>query len=125
MTATVAAAYPNAPGTNHDAGALITFAAQGAGTTPSARLSNLSGKGVKVVVDITAITGTGPTLTVTLRGYDNASGKSFTLLASAALNAVATTVLTVYPGAAVTANLSANDHLTAQWDISAVIAGTT
>src|SRR5512139_2815028 len=124
MTATVAAPYPNAPGTNHDTGALITLAAQGAGTTTSSRFSNLHGKGVKVVVDITTAGGT-PTLTVTIRGYDNASGKTFTLLASAALATVATTVLTVYPGAAVTANVSANDHLTAQWDITAVIAGTT
>lgn len=124
MTATVAAAPAPHEG-NFDAGPLITFAAQGAGTTNSARISEVRGRGVKLVIDITAITGTTPTLTVTIEGYDNASGKAFTVLASAALNAVATTVLTVYPGAAVTANVSANDHMPAVWDVKAVIAGTT
>ena len=124
MTVTVAPIVAPMEG-NYDTGALLTFAAQGAGTNNSARMSGRRGRGIKLVIDVTAITGTGPTLTVTLQGYDNASGKAYTVLASAALNAVATTVLTVYPGAAVTANVSANDHLPATWDVKAVIAGTT
>lgn len=109
---------------NTDLGALITFSATGAGTTATNRLNNRYGSGIKLVIDITAITGTSPTLTVTLRGYDNASGKAYTLLASAALNATGTTVLTVYPGVPVSANVSANDHLPVAWDVSAVIGGT-
>jgi hypothetical protein len=62
------------------------------------------------VVDITAIGG-GATLTVTIEGKDPVSGKYFTLLASSALNATGTTTLTVFPGAPVSANASANATL--------------
>lgn len=123
MTVTVAPAPAPMQG-NYDVGALLTFAAQGAGTSNGPRISSRWGRGIKLVIDITALTGTSPTLTVTLEGYDVASGKAYTVLASAALAAVATTVLTVYPGIAVTANISANDHLPTQWDVKAVIAGT-
>lgn len=125
MTATVAPAAPPTPAaSNNELGALITFAAQGAGATNSSQQENPYGLGVKVVVDITAISGTGPTLTVAIRGYDRTSGKTWTLLSSAALGAVATTVLTLFPGSAVAANLSANDHLPATWDVLATIGGT-
>src|SRR5215471_13897333 len=77
-------------------------------TSPAAR-------GIKVVVDTTAI-GTG-SITVTVQGKDKASGKYYTILASAAIVTNATTVLSVYPGAAVTANVSANDALPATWRI--------
>lgn len=87
--------------------------------------TNANARGVMVVIDITAITGTTPTLTVVVQGFDPLSGKYFTLLASAALNAVATTLLTIYPGAAATANVSANLPLPKTWRISWTIAGTT
>jgi tagatose-1,6-bisphosphate aldolase non-catalytic subunit AgaZ/GatZ len=59
-----------------------------------------------IVVDITAWTA--GSLTVTLQGYDSASGKYYTILASTALAAAATTVLRVGPALTVAANSVAN-----------------
>lgn len=109
---------------NVDTGALITLAAASAGVA-SADQVNSGCRGIKLVIDITAISGTSPTLTVTLQGKDTASGKYYTLLASAALNAVATTVLEVFPGAAVTANVSANSQLPRTWRVNTAIGGST
>lgn len=80
---------------------------------------------VHVVVDITVITGTGPTLTVTIQGKDAVSGKYYPILASAALSTVSTTVLKVCPGITATANVSVSDLLPRDWRISSTIAGTT
>lgn len=91
----------------------------------SADQNNVSARGIKLVIDITAISGTTPTLTVTLQGKDKASGKYYTLLASAALNAVGTTVLEVFPGATAVANLAANSQLPKTWRVSYAIGGTT
>lgn len=101
-----------------DTGPLITLTAQGNGTVNGTDQQNAQAMGIKVVVDITVITA--GSLTVTIQGKDPTSGKYYTLLASAALAAVATTILTVFPGAAVTANLSANDMLPANWRVIAV-----
>jgi hypothetical protein len=122
MTAVVAPA-PAALEGNVDVGPILTLTAHAA-TLASARIMNLKAVGIKLVIDVTAITGTSPTLTVALRGYDNASGKSFTVLASAAITTVSTVVLTVYPGVTAVANVAANDHLPTQWDVNAVIGGT-
>lgn len=67
-------------------------------------------RGVKVVLDITTVPGV-DTVTMTIQGKDPVSGKYYTILASAALVAVATTVYTVFPGAPVSANVSANDTI--------------
>src|SRR5881227_2846761 len=56
-----------------------------------------AGKFLHLIIDITAITATG-TITVTIYGVDPVSGKIYVILASAALGAVATTVLKVGPG---------------------------
>lgn len=109
---------------NETKGALITLAAAGAGTSQSPDQINQYGKGIKVVIDITVVGGA-PTLTVTIQGRDRASGKYFTILASAALTAVGTTVLTVYPGLTASANVVANDVIPEDWRITAVIGGTT
>jgi hypothetical protein len=110
---------------NLDLGALLTFTADATASTSTPIQQNIVGCGIKLVIDITAITGTAPTLTVTLKGFDPGSGKSYTILASAALNATGTTVLTVYPGQTAAANLAANDHLPASWLVTAAIGGTT
>jgi len=77
-------------------------------TSPAAR-------GIKVVV-VTTVIGTG-SITVTIQGKDKASGTYYVILASAAITTNATTILSVYPGAPVTANVSANDALPATWRI--------
>lgn len=109
---------------NVDTGALITLTAASSGVN-SADQTNLSGRGINLVIDVTAISGTSPTLTVTLQGKDTASGQYYTILASAALTATGVTVLQVFPGAAVTANVSANAQLPRTWRISTAIGGTT
>lgn len=111
-------------GGNVNTGALITLAAAGAGTTNGGDQTNIGGKGLHLTIDITAVGGT-PTLTVTIQGKDSASGKYYTILASAALSAVATTVLRVYPGLTASANVTASDVLPRTWRVIAAVAGTT
>ncbi len=115
---------PATPFDNFDTGAIVSLSAAGAGTTNSADQTNIAGNGAKCVVDITVAGGT-PTLTVTIQGKDTASGKYYTILTSAALASVSTTVLTVFPAAPVTANVSANDEIPHVWRLSAVVGGTT
>jgi len=80
-------------------------------------------RGVKVVIDIT-VDPAAAAVTFTLQGKDPTSGKYYTILASAALAAVATTVLTVYPGLVAAANLTANDVLPHEWRLAVTVADT-
>jgi hypothetical protein len=91
-----------------------------AGTSHSADIPNEYGKGLSLVVDLTTVT-TG-TVTVTIEGKDAASGKYYTLLASTALAAAATTRMLVYPGATASNNVKANDSLPATFRVTVVIA---
>lgn len=104
---------------NSDTGALATLVATAAGTYTTPVYQNLKASAAKVVIDITAITGT---LTVTLEGRDNASGKAFPVITSTALAGTGTTVLTVALGATVAANLTVSDHMPATFDIKLVSA---
>lgn len=91
----------------------------GVGATASVNSAdkvNAYGRGVKVFVNTTAI-GTG-SITVAIQAKDPGSGTYVTLLASAAIITNVMTVLTVYPGLAATANVSANDLLPRQWRVS-------
>lgn len=99
--------------------------AASAANSDSGKLDNTGASGAHIVIDITAITGTTPTATFTVEGYDPVSGKYYTLLASAALNATGTTVLRIFPGATVAANLAANDVMPRTFRIRSTIAGTT
>lgn len=104
-----------------DLGVLATLTAASAGGNTADQL-NEQGKGIVV---ISALTGTTPTLTVTIQGKYPVSGTYYTLLASAALNATGFTRLTVYPGLPATANVSANDLLCDTWRVLWAIGGTT
>ena len=97
---------------NLDLSGLITLATTSANGTDQ---TNFNGRGLKCTYDITAITGTNTTLTI--QGKDVASGKYFTLLASAALTTTGTTVLTVYPGLTASANAVANDVVPRTWRV--------
>lgn len=108
---------------NFDTGALITHTAAAAGVNGADQV-NYNARGLHLTIDITAITGTTPTLTVTIQGKDSASGKYYTLLASAALNATGTTVLKVYPGITAAANVSVSDILPRNWRVITAIGGT-
>jgi hypothetical protein len=109
---------------NLDTAALVTASAASAGTT-SADQVNFNAVCAIVGVNITTMTGTAPTLTVTVQGKDAASGVYYTLLASAALSATGFTPLTVCPGSAATANTVSQLPLPRTWRISTVIGGTT
>lgn len=115
--------YPYSP-FNNDLGAVVTLTAASTGGD-SAQMTNAQARGVRVVVDITAITGTSPTLTVTIQGYDSASQQYYTLLASAALTATGVTELSVYPGGPATANVAADASVPQYWRIAYAIGGTT
>lgn len=106
-------------------GTILTHTAAASGTTSGdveLNYSNVSK--IAIFINVTAITGTAPTLTVTLQGK-SPQGVYYTLLASAALTTTGLTVLRVYPAAPATANISANDILPETLRISTVIGGTT
>ncbi len=89
-------------------------------TVASNDQTNPYGRGVKVLVNTTAI-GTG-SITVNIQGKDPASGQYYTILASAAITTNVANVYTVYPGLASVANISANDVLPRTWRVN-VVAG--
>ena len=87
----------------------------------TADIANYSARGLHVVIDATAVTAT-PSITVTIQGKDSLSGQYYTILAAAAITAVSTTVLRVYPGLTAAANLVANDVLPRNWRVSVAAA---
>lgn len=106
-------------------GTLITHTAASAGVTSPVFGTNM-GLGLLVFINVTAISGTTPTFTVTLKGLiDEAATNSYTILASAALNATGLTVLRIYPGLTAAANLTANDVVPGYCQIVTAIGGTT
>lgn len=67
-------------------------------------------RGIKVVLDVTAVP-TVDTVQLVVENKDPVSGKYVQVLAAAARVAVGTDTLTVYPGIAVSANVSASDAI--------------
>ena len=108
---------------NVDTGAIVTFAAQAAGTVNSADQVNYNGRGVKVFYNISAL-GAATTVTFNLQIKDSVSGNYFTVLSSTAIAATGSGVLTLYPGLTSAANITANDILPRDWRVQAVVAGT-
>lgn len=82
----------------------------------SADYDSLGCRGIKVVLDMTNV-GTG-SVTVTIQGKDESSGKYFTLLAGAAVTTNSTNVYTVYPGLTASANAVASDVLPRTWRVT-------
>jgi|688.fasta_scaffold12513_19 hypothetical protein len=78
-------------------------------TLNSGDLINVDGRGIHVVLDVTTA-GTG-SITVTIQGKCEVSGKYYTLLAGAAVITAVTNVYKVFPGATASANAVANDML--------------
>lgn len=78
-------------------------------TQTQADQTNYNNRGIAVVLSVTSA-GTG-SVTLTIQGKDVASGAYYTLLAGAAVTSNSTNRYTVFPGATVTANVSANDQL--------------
>jgi hypothetical protein len=120
LFASPALADSNCSGRNSDS-PLLVLSAHAAGTVTTPDLINCTTRGGIFVVDLTTVTTA--TVTVTIQGKDVASGKYYTLLAGAGLTGAGTTVMVVYPGAAVTTNLSANGPVPKTFRISVVIVG--
>src|SRR5437016_5521673 len=103
---------------------LATLTAAGLGTVNGPDQPCLA-SACNIGVNVTAISGTSPTLTVTIQGKDQASGQYYTILASAALNATGFTLLSVAPGIPAVANASANAVMPSTFRVSYTIGGTT
>lgn len=74
-----------------------------------------------LIIDATAASAT-PGVTFTIQGKDPASGKYYTILASAAITGTGTTVLRVGPGLTAAANLVANDMIPSVWRVAITVA---
>src|SRR6266700_2247794 len=89
-----------------------------AGRTTTQTVTNLLnkvGRGIRVTLDMTTV-GTG-SVTLTINAKDAVSGKTKLLLAGAAVTTNVTNVYIVYPGYAAVANVSANDVLSATFEL--------
>ncbi len=103
------------------ASAVVTATANGAD------VGNEGYKGAVFILDITAASGTSPTLDVTLEWKDPISEKYFAIpgAAFAQKTTTGTDSLVVYPGVAETANESVSDVLSETFRAVATITGTT
>lgn len=91
--------------------------------TSSVRIKNRQGKYGRLIIDATAAADT-PSVVVTIKAVDKVSAVESTVLASAAITGVGTTILKVGPGLTAAANLVANDVLPPEIEIEAVHADT-
>lgn len=87
-----------------------------AATNNSAEQTNLTYRGVHVVVDVTAVPGI-DTVTPKIQGHDAVSGKYYDLLVGAPIVATGTVVLKLYPGITAAANLAVSDVLPPVWRV--------
>ena len=99
---------------------LLASAARTALQTGSDQTNNAY-RGLVVTIDATAAADT-PSVTFTIQGKDDLSGKYYTILASAAVTGISTTVLRVYPGLTASANVTANDVLPKTWRLTVAVA---
>ena len=101
-------------------------AARTAATTNSADLANYNARGVRLFLNITAATGTTPTLDIKVQAKDSVSGTyhDLTGVAFAQQTTTASLDLVLYPGATVTANRSVSSPLPRTWRLVATIGGT-
>jgi hypothetical protein len=100
-------------------GVVQTLTAQAAGTVVTGDLDTRQAIGALVFINVTAVTGS---LTVSLKGKDEASGTYYTIIASPAIASTGMTVLRVYPGLTASANATVNDVTPVGCQISSVVA---
>lgn len=79
--------------------------------------------GLLLVIDVTSVTAT-PSVTFTIKGVDQVSGKTWDILASAAITGTGTTVLRVHPALTASANAIAQDVVPTFFTVTAVHADT-
>lgn len=92
----------------------------GSGANLDVPVVNPDAKGLHLIIDITTANmgGGAGSIIVTIQGIDEVSGKKYTILASVALGAVATTVLRVGPGLTAAGNTVANDMIPHKFNIN-------
>jgi hypothetical protein len=83
------------------------------------RVARGNADGLIVVIDATAVTST-PSVVFTIVGVDEVSGKTWTVLASAAVTTVSTTVLRVNPSLTGVTNQTAKDLVPTYFRVTAV-----
>lgn len=99
-------------------GAVALASAARTAEANSADLVNFNHRGVRVRVNVTAITDT-PSITVNIQEKDSISGNYITILTSAAIVATGQkTTLVVYPGCAAVANAVADQPLPRVWRVN-------
>lgn len=107
---------------------VVMSVSSGTSTQTSQNQTNLFYRGAYIIVNVTTLTGTAPTLTPKIQGVDPISGAVFTLLlAGAAINATGTFVYLIYPNAAAAAQgvtASAGFALPKTWNILLTTGGT-
>lgn len=114
----------NIPRANH--GVQVFASAARTVTANSDAMENRTAAGVHLVLDVTAASGTTPTLDVKIQRFDAVSGKWVDLPggAFAQKTATGTDDLVIYPGVAETANRSVSDVISQVWRAVATIGGT-
>lgn len=96
---------------SNSAGQLVVYASAARTAEPDTQEYEVAGyRGLHLVIDVTAAADT-PSIIATVLGVDRVSGKTYTLLASAAITGIGTTVLRIGQGLTAAANLVANDLL--------------
>jgi hypothetical protein len=85
-----------------------------------------NGIGTDVVIDVTAVSGTAPSVVTKLQRLDETSGKWLDIpgAATAALTAVGTQTLQIYPGIAAVANQAVNRVMAKVWRATCTVTGT-
>jgi hypothetical protein len=103
-------------------GESVTVLASAARTaTPDVDTFHVTGgetSGLVLIIDVTA-SAASPSVVFTIVGSDPLSGETWTILASAAITGVGTTILRVHPSLTADANLIADDIVPAYWTVTA------
>lgn len=100
---------------NNEAITVLASAARTA-TTNSSDLVNYNGRGVLVVIDVTAVTGSA-SVTVALQTKETIGNKYVTVLTSAAITGTGQTRLRCYPGITPVANEAVSDLIGRTWRV--------
>jgi len=79
-------------------------------TVSSADITNLGGRGIHVVLDVT-VDPASASIVLTIEGKDPASDNYYTILTSAAVTSVSTNIYRVHPDLTPAANLIVNDFI--------------
>lgn len=85
----------------------------------SADFTNHTARGAVFVIDATAASAT-PSVVFTIQGKSSLGGNYYTILASAAITGISTTILRVYPGITTGANAAVSDVLPFVYRVIAV-----